>query len=71
MQERGVIRMRERCDGWELKKKIKTSGVFGYEIAEVLHITPGALSKQLRNPTREQAAEIVGAIKQVQKKKAV
>ena len=64
--------MKEHVDGWTVRRRIKESGCFGYEIAEQLHITPGALSKQLRNPTREQVAEIDKAIKKIRaRKKAV
>ena len=57
--------MKERMDGWALKKRIKQSKVYNYEIAEVLNITESALSKRLRAPTREQYNEILDAMAKI------
>lgn len=62
--------MRDRLDGWELKRLIRESGVFGYEVAAALKITESALSKRLRNPSKEQYAEIERALESVKKRKA-
>lgn len=62
--------MKERMDGWTLKRKIRDGGCFNYEIAEALKITESALSKRLRNPSREQAEQIEKALETVKKRKA-
>lgn len=62
--------MREKMDGWQLKRKIREGGCFNYEIASELKITESALSKRLRSPSREQYAEIEKALESVKKRKA-
>ena len=55
----------EIVDGWEIKKKIRKSGVYCYEIAEHLNIAESTLSRRLRNPSKEEAAEILKALKEL------
>lgn len=54
---------------WELRRKIRESGVRNYELAETLGICESALSKRMRSPSKEQAREITAALVQLKKKR--
>ena len=52
---------------WDLRRKLKESGVRNYQLAEELGICESALSKRLRSPSKEQAKEITAALARVKK----
>ena len=62
--------MPDKVDKWTVKRKLQESRVYGYEVAEELKITESGLSKRLRNPSAEQAAEIMEAINRISAKRA-